>query len=128
MFTICRWVIIMNKGNYGSQWVMLGSVCGIVLMKEFICYQKNLRKFEKMDISIYSYNIFWSNITNSLLCQSWVYLLMHKIFILKSNESSKRTKIILSMLKVCWSVAWRKIWSALKYFLHIDVHTSTSDA
>ena len=32
MFTICRWVIIMNKGNYGSQYVMLGSVCGIVLM------------------------------------------------------------------------------------------------
>ena len=50
MFTICRWVIIMNKGNYGSQYVMLGSVCGIVIMKEFIYYQKSLRMFEKMDI------------------------------------------------------------------------------
>ena len=40
MFTICRWVIIMNKGNYGSQYVMLGTVCGIVLMKEIFFYKK----------------------------------------------------------------------------------------
>ena len=63
MFTICRWVIIMNKGNYGSQYVMLGSVCGIVITKEFIYYQKSLRMFEKMDIFTCIYK---SNTTHSI--------------------------------------------------------------
>ena len=56
MFTICRWVIIMNKGNYGSQYVMLGTVCGIVLMKEIIFYTKKSVKVvivKLLDIFIY---------------------------------------------------------------------------